>query len=82
MVIYFFINKEIYIILVKDSNFALLISRKTLRKRDSSNENRNYKTYNSYKATRRKSFQYLIIKYQTKFLYIKPEKFILEEDKS
>ena len=39
----------------------------------SSNENRNYKTYNSYKAAKRKNFEYSIINYQTKFLYLKLE---------
>ena len=37
-----------------DSYFALLTSRKTLRKGDSSNESR--KNYNSYKVTRYKNF--------------------------
>ena len=50
--------------------------------RDNSNENYNYKTYNSCKATRYMKFKYLIIKYQTNTLYLKTEKFILEEEKS
>ena len=39
-----------------NSNFVLLTSRKTLRKGDSSNKNRNYKTSNNYKATKYKNF--------------------------
>ena len=65
-----------------NSNFALINSYKILRRGGSSIKNYNYKTNNSYKVTKYKNFRYLIIKYQTKFLYLKLEKFISKEKKS